>query len=514
MIFSSFAFVYLFLPVVWAAYWMMRSRSAEAAYLVLTLASLYFYAYWDWRFLPLLLFSILVNYVLGQNIHAARESSRSTRWFLSFGVMFNLGLLGFFKYANFFSDSIEYFAGFDPISFHILLPIGISFFTFQQITYLVDTSKGTVPRYSLPHYILFVSFFPQLIAGPIVHHSEMMPQFLSKKGMDWRMIAAGLAIFTAGLFKKLVLADNISPYTIAVFAAADAGQPVGFFECWGALVAFSFQMYFDFSGYCDMAIGLGLLFGIRLPINFNSPYKSLTISEHWRRWNITLGRFLRQYLFLPLGGSKRGEIISLRNMMIVMTISGVWHGAGLGFVFWGMLNGFWLWCNYASGKFHAFIGRPGQSLIPPQVAVAMMFLAVSLGWCLFRPTNGTGMSMMWTTALGFNGLVMPEVFAQYLGRAVAVFQSLGITFAGPAHVSIGDWTLGVMPLMLISAIIVWGLPNTNQLFLAHLDGYETEPARIKLTWRQNALGYAATASTFALAMLFAGTISEFLYFQF
>ena len=181
MIFSSFVFIYLFLPVVWAVYWTMRSRSAEAAYLLLTLASIYFYAYWDWRFLPLLLFSILVNYALGLMLHSAREGARSTGWLVGIGVLFNLGLLGFFKYANFFSDSVEYVTGFDPISFHILLPIGISFFTFQQITYLIDASRGSVPRYSLTHYMLFVSFFPQLIAGPIVHHSEMMPQFLKTR---------------------------------------------------------------------------------------------------------------------------------------------------------------------------------------------------------------------------------------------------------------------------------------------------------------------------------------------
>lgn len=513
MIFSSFSFLFLFLPLIWTIYWFVRSRSTESAFAVLTLASLYFYGYWDYRFLPLLLGSIAVNYALGEALHARRKTGR-TRLPLAAGIIFNLGLLGFFKYANFLTDSFEYFTANDPILTEILLPIGISFFTFQQITYLVDIARGDAPRYSLHHYMLFVSFFPQLIAGPIVHHSEMMPQFLRRRPMDWAMIAAGFAIFTAGLFKKLVLADNISPYTIAVFGAADAGLPVGFFECWGALLAFSFQMYFDFSGYCDMAIGLGLMFGIRLPINFNSPYKSATIAEYWRRWNITLGRFLGQYLYQPLGGASRGSVIRLRNLMIVMTVSGIWHGAGLGFILWGMLNGVWLWCNYASARFHAAIGMPGRSLIPAPVATLMMFTAVTLGWCLFRPATVEGMTMMWRTALGLNGLSAPEAFAVHLGGAADTLRSFGISFAGPAHVGLGDWTLQVLPLMLISGIIVWAMPNTNQMFLSRIDGYETEPMRLGLAWRPSLPGYLVTASTFVLALLFAGTISEFLYFQF
>lgn len=514
MIFSSFTFLFLFLPAVWALYWSIRLRFENGGILVLTAASLFFYGYWDVRFLPLLLFSILVNYTLGHFLHQRREERRQSRWLLAIGVTFNLGLLAFFKYANFFSDGVEYFTSADPIPFQILLPIGISFFTFQQITYLVDVRNNEAPRYSLRHYMLFVSFFPQLISGPIVHHSEMLPQFLRKPKREWTMIAIGMAIFTAGLFKKLVLADNISPYTIAVFGAADAGLQVGFFETWGALIAFSFQMYFDFSGYCDMAIGLGLMFGIRLPINFHSPYKSKTIGEYWRRWNMTLGRFLAQYLYQPLGGGKRGETIRLRNLMIVMTVSGVWHGAGLGFILWGMLNGFWLWCNYASSKFHAAIGRKGRSFIPGPVAIAMMFLAVSFGWTLFRPVSVDGMSNMFATALGFNGLVLPENFAIYLGDATGVLQAIGIEFAGPASVAAGEWVFNVVPLMVISGLIVWVMPNTNQLFLSQIEDYEIEPPRIGKPWRPNWTGFAATASVFLLALLFAGTISEFLYFQF
>lgn len=514
MIFSSFTFLYLFLPVVWIIYWVVRPRHFDLSMLVLVIASLFFYAYWDIRFLPLLLFSVVTNHALGNAMVDRRDAGRSIRGHLIFGMTFNLAMLAFFKYANFFSDGVEYLTGFEPIGFRILLPIGISFFTFQQITYLVDASNGAAGRYRLMHYILFVSFFPQFIAGPIVHHSEMMPQFFQESRRNWKMIAVGMAIFTAGLFKKLVLADNISPYTVSVFGGVDAGLSITFFEAWGALITYSFQMYFDFSGYCDMAIGLGLMFGIRLPINFDSPYKSATISEYWRRWHITLGRFLTRYLYLPLGGSRRGEAVRLRNLMIVMTLSGLWHGAGLGFVLWGALNGFWLWCNYASAWFHKAIGREGRSLIPYPVAVVMTFLAISIGWTLFRPTSLDGGMNMLRTALGFNGVTMPEVFAVYLGGFADTLRSIGIIFAGPSHVSAGDWALSVTPLVALSFLIVWALPNTNQLFLSQIEDYSVAPpARIR-AWQPGLIGFAVTASTFLLALLFAGTISEFLYFQF
>ena len=513
MIFSSFSFLYLFLPTVWIVYWLARSRSADGAMLFLTLASLFFYGYWDIRFLPLLLGSIVTNHLIAGRLQDGLARGRTRSWLIA-GITFNLGLPAFFKYANFFSDAVHYFTGYEPVPFAILLPIGISFFTFQQITYLIDISKGKAQRYSLQRYTLFVAFFPQLIAGPIVHHSEMMPQFLSKPRLDWLYVAAGLGMFTVGLFKKLVLADNISPFTIAVFAATDAGQAVTFAEVWAALIAFSFQMYFDFSGYCDMAIGLGLMFGIRLPINFNSPYKSRTIAEHWRRWNITLGRFLRDYVYLPLGGSALGETRQLINLMIVMTLSGVWHGAGFGFLLWGMLNGLWLWMNRASARFHAAIGMKGRSLIPGPVAVAMMFLAVSFGWIFFRSTTGEGMGTMLQAAFGVHGLSVPSVYETYLGDAAGWLASAGVVFNGPAHVAPGEWVREALPLFAMSAFLIWCTPNASQIFLSAIDGYRVDPVPGFLRWRPSLAGFTAVASSFVLALLFAGTISEFLYFQF
>ena len=513
MLFNSYIFIFLFLPAAWTLYWLLRPFSQNAGLAFLTLASLFFYGYWDWRFLPLLLGSILINYLIGNRLHETARPPAWRRTWLALGIAFDLGLLGFFKYMNFFSEISEQLFDAPLVSFRILLPIGISFFTFQQITYLVDAYRSRADRYSLLHFALFVSFFPQLIAGPIVHHSEMMPQFRKIPRPDWLAAAAGLSLFIAGLFKKLVLADNIAPMASAVFAAADAGQPVSFAESWGAVTAFSFQMYFDFSGYSDMAIGLALMFGIRLPINFNSPYKALSIAEYWQRWNMTLGRFLREYLYLPLGGSRRGDAITMRNMMIVMFVSGVWHGAGWGFILWGILNGFWLWCNFLSARFHAAIGRPGESLIPRPLARLMMFAAVTFGWAFFKPATLAGIQTMSAALLGLSGLTLPESFAPLLGPLAPLASAFGFAFAGPAHVGLGDWALRALPLIGISFVIVWALPNTNQIFLSGEKGFRIATPR-RLVWRPGLPGFAAISATFVLALLFASSISEFLYFQF
>lgn len=511
MLFNSYSFIFLFLPIAWIGYWVARGRSNEWGMIALSIASLFFYAYWDVRFLPVLLFSIGINHIIAGKITRSEQSH--PRYWLYAGIIFNLGLLGFFKYMNFFSEISESLTGVAILSVHILLPIGISFFTFQQITYLVDAYRGKTARYDLLHYTVFVAFFPQLISGPIVHHSEMMPQFKTASRPHAMSFAIGLSIFIAGLFKKLVLADNIAPFATAVFAASDGGANVTFVEAWGALVAFSFQMYFDFSGYSDMAIGLGLMFGIRLPINFRSPYQALSIREYWQRWHITLGRFLSDYVYIPLGGSRVPLPRNLANLMMLMFLSGMWHGAGLGFILWGLLNGFWLCCNVIMSRINQLLGFTTRSLIPAPIACIMTFLAVSFGWCFFKSTNFAGLVNMTETALGFNGLTLPASFAVDLGTFASTFEILGFTFSGPGHVAIGEWaTLGV-PLIIASFIIVWTLPNTNQLFLANDPEYNVEDQKA-LIWRPNLIGFVSVSGMFFCALLFASSISEFLYFQF
>lgn len=503
--------MFMFLPIVWSAYWVLRGISLNMGVLVLTLASFFFYGYWDIRFLPLLLLSIGVNYSIGRLLHL---SVNARKLWLAAGILFNLGLLAFFKYMNFFSEIVDGLTGSPLMTFHILLPIGISFFTFQQITFLVDTYRGLAPKYHILHYALFVSFFPQLIAGPIVHHSEMMPQFQNIRRPIWSDAAIGLSIFIAGLFKKLVLADNIAPFASAVFAAADGGQSVSFVEAWAGLLAFTFQLYFDFSGYCDMAIGLGLMFGIRLPINFNSPYKAKTVTEFWRRWHITLGRFLREYVFLPIGGSRGRNAFVLRNILIVMFISGIWHGAGWGFLIWGALHGLFLCVNFLWAKFQEWAGLDDNTyILPGFIAQIMMFFAVSIGWLFFRATTFDGMGTMLNSIFALNGLTIPITFEAALGPLAGTLSNFGFVFEGGNHVGLGDWaTIGV-PLIVMSFILVWSTPNTNQIFLSQAGGFGAQ-SLTKIIWRPTVICFCIVASMFVLALLFASTISEFLYFQF
>ena len=304
MEFSSYAFVLFFLPAtLLGAAILMRVGTQSARMLFLAAASILFYAWWDWRFVSVLALSLVVNYVIG--LALARAARKPV---LIAGIGFNLLLLGYFKYADFFIANLNAALGGDIGALAIVLPLGISFFTFQQIAYLVDVYRREAVEHSFGHYLLLVSFFPQLIAGPIVHHKEMMPQFVA--GRAGRILPAtfaqGLAIFMVGLFKKVMIADSISQFSNPVFDAAAGGQAVPLLEAWGGVTAYSFQIYFDFSAYSDMAIGLGLMFGLRLPINFNSPYRATSIVDFWRRWHITLSRFLRDYLYIPLGGNRQG----------------------------------------------------------------------------------------------------------------------------------------------------------------------------------------------------------------
>ena len=291
--------------------------------------------------MPLILISMLFNYVIGNSLNSKKEENKksfSKKSILIFGIVANLSLLGYFKYADFFIENFNIVAQTNINLFNLLLPLAISFFTFQQIAYLVDSYRQETKEYDFLNYALFVTFFPQLIAGPIVHHSEMMPQFANKWNAvkKYRNIALGLFIFSIGLFKKVVIADTFAVYSSAGF---DTATTLNLFEAWATSLSYTFQLYFDFSGYTDMAIGIALLFNIKLPINFNSPYKARNIQDFWRRWHITLSRFLRDYVYIPLGGNKKGSFRTYSNLLATFIIGGLWHGAGWTFVFWGFLHG-------------------------------------------------------------------------------------------------------------------------------------------------------------------------------
>lgn len=340
MLFNSYVFIFAFLPITFLVYFVLNHlRLTVAGKTFLVFASLFFYGWWSVVYVPVILSSIGVNFLIGISLSKEQKfvwMSRKT--VLILGIVFNIGLLAYFKYTNFFLENINALLGTEIPLLAIILPLGISFFTFTQIAFLVDAYKNEVKEYSLVHYMLFVTYFPHLLAGPILHHKEMMPQFANRYNwvICWRNVAMGLFLFVIGLFKKVVIADSFAIWANAGF---DSAATLNFFEAWATSLSYTFQLYFDFSGYVDMAIGISLMFNIRLPINFNSPYKARDIQDFWRRWHITLSRFLRDYIYIPLGGNRVGNYRNYINLFAVFLIGGFWHGAAWTFVVWGALHG-------------------------------------------------------------------------------------------------------------------------------------------------------------------------------
>ena len=409
MLFSSFAFIFAFLPITLLGFYALKSLGYfQSAKVFLILASLFFYGYFKVEYIFILIFSVLINFtlanlILRQTSKNSNKNARNNKFLLYGGIFFNLALLGGFKYTDFLLENFNLFSQILNLDFniplpHILLPLGLSFITFQQIAFLVDCYKRSgieslikVKHIDFIDYALFISFFPQLIAGPIVHHKEMMPQFASllhkgKAFINWEYMAKGLFIFSVGLFKKIYVADTFALWANKGFWVASNGGTLNIFEAWATSLSYTFQIYFDFSGYCDMAIGLGLFFGIVLPINFDSPYKSLNIAEFWRRWHMTLGRFLKDYLYIPLGGNRVGKLLNLRNLFIVAFLSGIWHGAGWGFVIWGVLHGSAMCIHriytYIKPNWKFFEGIPYKIL-----AWFITFNFLNFAWIFFRAEN-------------------------------------------------------------------------------------------------------------------------------
>ena len=361
MLFNSYEFIFLFLPAVIAGFFCIGRRWPAGGTLWLVSVSLFFYGWWDLCYVPLLCASICFNYFVGRRIErlaaghvipagghvdADVPHARARKTWLAFGIIVNVVLLGYFKYTDFFLGTANLLAGADLFCLpHIVLPLGISFFTFTQTAYLVDAYRGQAKNQTFLAYCEFVTIFPHLIAGPIINHREMIPQFLAGRTfhVQWDNIATGLAIFTLGLAKKVLIADKIAPWVNAVYAHADA---LTLPEAWLGALGYAMQLYFDFSGYSEMAIGLGLLINLKLPLNFNSPYQSLSIIDFWRRWHMTLGLWVKNYLYIPLGGSRCGTTRKLANLFLSMLIIGFWHGAGWTYVVWGALHGCLLIANH------------------------------------------------------------------------------------------------------------------------------------------------------------------------
>jgi D-alanyl-lipoteichoic acid acyltransferase DltB (MBOAT superfamily) len=492
MLFNSYEFIVLFLPITLTVYFALNTkRLTLAANSWLLFASLFFYSWWNVKYLPLLLGSILFNYTIGNlltDYESLRKKPVSKKSVFIAGIGCNLLLLGYFKYTDFFIANFNRASGAALPLQHIILPLGISFFTITQIAYLVDSFEGLVEERNLLDYAQFVTFFPHLLAGPILHHKEMMPQFsrLRNKLINYRNLFSGLTLFSVGLFKKVVIADQFAQWARAGF---DVARSLKLVDGWMASLSYTFQLYFDFSGYSDMAIGVGLMFNILLPINFQSPYKAVNIIDFWQRWHITLSNFITTYLYTPIVRSFSAIIFrySMVAIFLAMLISGFWHGAGWGFVIWGALHGGALVLNH--------VWKKRKYRMPKWVGWFITFNFVNLSFVFFRAKTLQDAFKVLKGMSGANGTMLHYSIGRH--PLFSKLGGIGITF--------GDWLGGVNGkdktyLMVLGAMLVTTLAiNSNQII-----------ARAKPDWR--GLLFLCVVSFWAIMEI--GHVSEFLYFQF
>lgn len=508
MLFNSKVFIFFFLPIALAGFFVLaRMAGMRAARLWLLAVSLVFYGWWSLSYLALLIGWILVNFALGRRIIAQRRDSQAARFWLAGAVALNLALLGYFKYAAFIVDGVASLTGLDFAIGAIVLPLAVSFHTFQQIAYLVDVRRGNAPRYSLVDYLLFVSFFPQLIAGPIVHHHELTPQLQDPNTYRFNSVAfsEGLAFFVIGLVKKLCLADPMTAISSPMFAAADITSPP-LFHAWMGTLAFSLGLYFDFSGYSDMAVGLARMFGITLPYNFDSPYKAHSIIEFWRRWHMTLSRWLRDYLYIPLGGARKGPLRRVLNLFLTMLLGGLWHGAAWTFVAWGAVHGAYLIVNHGWNTLTA--SRPALRLRAP-VSRVITLLAVMVAWVFFAAPGFQAALSVFAGLLGLNGVLGP------VDTPVEMTMTAGL-LATEAHYGVLEATLSHIPYALVAAglAVVLFAPNTQQIIDGRSSDLAQSPSfgRLRFTYGIASVVAASAALFFCLTLM--SDVREFVYFQF
>ena len=484
MLFNSYIFIFFFLPIAFFGYFLLQSkRYSHVAKVWLVGCSLFFYSWWNVSYLPLILVSLIVNYMVGSMLQTRQKRGFSPKLLLSSGLLFNILLLGYFKYRDFFIENINTVFATDFTLLHLMLPLAISFFTFQQIAYLVDCYQKEGENYSFINYTLFVTFFPQLIAGPIVHHKEMMPQFASSKARvkQYKHIALGLFIFSIGLFKKVVIADSLSPIVAQGF---DVASTLTLLEGWIVSLAYTFQLYFDFSGYTDMAIGAALLFNIRLPQNFNSPYKALSIQDFWRRWHMTLSRFLRDYIYIPLGGNRQGQLRMHINLLLTFLIGGFWHGAGWTFIFWGFLHGAALVVHRMWSQF--------AMAMPTWLAWFLTFNFINITWVFFRAQNFDDALKVLKAMAGMQGIALPHQLERF-----GFLHASSTEFGGFMANINGDF---VQLAYLIAAMMVaWFFANSSAL-----------QSRFKATKQT----FLLSMLLFSVAFMMLNRMSEFLYFNF
>jgi alginate O-acetyltransferase complex protein AlgI len=523
MLFNSHYFIILFLPLaVTSTFILGASGHKRLAIGFLILASSFFYSLGSGSSLLLLAGSLIANYALGKEI--SRTKSFATLWL---GVLLNIIILGYFKYQNFFENILVETVGLGSVSGSLIFPLAISFFTLQQISFLVDVQRDRAQINDFLSYCLFVTFFPQLIAGPIFRYqqftSQITKEFLDK--FDNTNLAIGITIFSLGLFKKTVLADGIGPYSNEVFNSVAAGESVAFFQAWGGSLAYTFQIYFDFSAYSDMAVGLGRIFGIKIPVNFYSPYKATNIIDFWRRWHITLSSFLRDYIYIPLGGNRAGHIKQYRNIMCAMILAGVWHGSHWTYVAWGGLHGAYLvinhlWQTIVISKNEVMASQSEWGIF---LSRSLTFFAVVIAWVLFRAENMHVACEIYKGMIGLNGVSIPLPLANLLGGLEDHLQSWGVVF------SLDGKRLFVRTYMwvIISMITVWLSPNIYQ-FMHNFDPTFKQPFKSImgepskkygltnniLSWSPSKFWAISVSLILVVAIMAITSIEEFIYFKF
>jgi D-alanyl-lipoteichoic acid acyltransferase DltB (MBOAT superfamily) len=511
VLFNSHVFILVFLPLTLAVFLVIGGAGGgRPARLWLLGMSLVFYGWWSPSFLVLLLASIGANHAFGRAIAAARVARpRLAQWLMVAGIAGNLALLAWYKYAAFVTGNVAALTGLDFTLQAVALPLAISFYTFQQIAFLSDARRGDAPAYGLVDYALFVTFFPQLIAGPIVHHDELVPQLRGVRRPEPEDVAAGLAFFVLGLLKKLAIADPVGALATPTFAAA--GTP-GALEAWLAVSAFTIGLYFDFSGYSDMAVGLARMFGIRLPYNFASPYQAGSIIEFWRRWHMTLSRFLRDYVYIPLGGNRHGVARRHANLMLTMLLGGLWHGAAWTFVAWGALHGFYLLLNHAWNGAAARAAAAGRRLaLPRGGGQALTLLAAMVAWVFFAaPDFEVALGVLQGMA-GLNGIgprppVLGTLVDVALGRMAPELEGeAGFPALLARAAALGALALGWL--------VVLVAPNSQEV----VDGL---PRRLSgapwpaLRFRPSPAVAVVAAAGFLFALSLMADTREFVYFQF
>ena len=483
MLFNSFAFIVFFLPITFSVYFILNKfKLIQISILWLTVASLFFYGYWNFIYIPLILCSITFNFYV---CHLLCNHPSRKKLILWVGIAANLALLAYYKYTDFLIANFNGIFGADVPLHHVVLPLGISFFTFTQIAFLVDCYHEKVKEPSFLRYALFVTYFPHLLAGPIIHHAEMMPQFanLRLKRINYKNLSIGLFLFSIGLFKKVVVADFFARFAIHGF---DVYSTLSMSEAWITSISYTFQLYFDFIGYTDMAIGISYMFNIILPLNFNSPYKALNIQDFWHRWHMTLSRFLRDYIYIPLGGDSKGEYRTYANVFAVFLLGGLWHGAGWMFIIWGALHGFAMMiCRFYGAHF-----RPMNKFL----AWFITFNFINITWIFFRARDLDSAMKVLKGMFDFSSVKINFNYLEHISNSLGFNQ---INFLETPQIAMGTFCAIIGVTLLVT---VFGR-NSNEM-----------AARAKFGF----LTALFTAFLLALAFVFSSGAQEspFLYFNF